>query len=182
MNLALRQAGHYLLLEQNDSTSTIAPVQYHGSYGFLLPLECVFNYDTLPVLLKQAFEDYGISEPYELVVQSCEEGIPFLGYNQAALDRGNVPCVGREQTATCANIFVQFRMQDHSDSKPISAIAWLFIPFMAVLGFLFFKKVAFRPADDPTNGQFLLGQYCFDPKNQVLMTGGRRNHLNLPRK
>ncbi len=177
VNLALRQTGHQLLLSQQDSTSTIAPVEYRAASSFLLPLNGAFNYDTLPALLKQAFEDYCILEPYEVLVLSCETGIPFLGYNSRALNGESIACIGRDQKENCADIFVQFSQKAYSPPSPLPptkkapALVWLLLPIVAGLGFFLFKKVAAKPNEALVNDHLQLGQYSFDPKNQRLHFG-----------
>ena len=179
VNLALRQTGHYLLQEKNDSSSTIPPVQYEAGSGFLLPLRTTFNYDLLPELLAKAFEDYDINKPYEVLVLNCEEGIPFLGYNEGDVIRGNVPCGGRDQSATCSNIFVQFSDQEMASAANFSFISWLLIPLAIGLAFFFYRKSKAKSEATNTNGRLALGQYYYDPKNQLLIKGGEKLTLTF---
>ena len=180
VNLALRQAGHHLLLSQQDSSSTIAPVENDGDNGFLLRLENIISYEALPKLLEKAFADYDISEKYEVIVKTCETEVPLLGYNRTAVNSGEIPCLGRDQKAICANVFVQFSQKDLAivDTQR-SLLPWLLIPLMAGLGFLYYRKNGNSPVDNQPPGHFKLGQYSFDSKNQLLVIGEEKLSLTF---
>ena len=61
VNLAMRQAADRLLDLAGDTTSTIPPVERVATTGeYLLRLENNFSYDSLPVFLKAAFDQFGI--------------------------------------------------------------------------------------------------------------------------
>lgn len=180
VNLALRQAGHHLLLSQQDSTSTIAPVENDGENGFLLRLENVINYSALPGLLEKAFADYDILENYEVVIKACETKVPLLGYNRTALGEGEIPCMGRDHKAICGNLFVQFSQKDQVVvAAQQSWFHWLLIPLIAGLGFWYFKKIGNPTTAGPPPGHFQIGQYSFDPKNQLLILGAEKFTLTF---
>ena len=175
INLALRQVGHHLLLAQQDSTSQIAPVQYDGQSGFLLPIRRPFTYDLLPDLLEQAFTDYHITAPYELLVISCHQGTPLLGYNKYAVSQESVPCLGREQPIGCTNIFVQFEKEEDYFRVPKSALAWLVFPVLLGLGLLVVKRKGMLSKNETgpihSSDAIPLGQFLYEPQNQRLVKG-----------
>ena len=176
VNLALRQVGHHLLLAQQDSASPIAPVQYDGQYGFTLPLKRSFAYDQLPALLEQAFADYKITASYELMVISCSQGTPLLGYNKYAVSQESVPCLGREQAIDCTNIFVQFEQEEEDYFHiPKSALVWLLFPLLLGLGLFIARKKKPIRAGEPVKMEdtphLLLGQFRYEPQNQRLLQG-----------
>ncbi len=184
VNLALRQAGHCLLVAQGDSTSTIPPVYYEEEQGFILPIHGAFNYDTLPYLLQEAFVDYAISGDYNVMVKNCDSDILFLGYNKAAFDRGHIPCLGREQKETCANIVVEFipskaAIPTPNSPKKTVRLAWLLLPIVAGGLLLLFRQKTDKPIEAVDNGQLQLGQYYYDPKNQLLTYGEEKFTLTF---
>lgn len=181
VNLALRQVGHHVLLALGDSTSQIAPIQYDGESGFTLPLKRSFDYDLLPTLLEQAFADYHIVDPYELMVISCGQGVPLLGFNKYAVSQQSIPCLGRDQPLGCTNIFVQFEEEEDYFRVPKSALTWLLFPLL--LGFVLFVVVKKRPIQGeeqevfPDSDYLSLGQFRYEPQNQRLIKG--EDHIEL---
>ena len=183
VNLALRQVAHHLLFAQGDSTSPISPVQYDGESGFTLPIKRSFDYDLLPDLLEQAFVDYHITAPYELLVISCGQGVPLLGFNKYAVSQQSVPCLGREQPVGCTNIFVQFEEEKDYFIVPKSALAWFIFPLLLGLGLFVVKKKKLVPIGrqdvNPNPDYFPLGQFCYEPQNQRLIKGGNPIELTF---
>ncbi len=178
-NLALRQTGHNLLLAQQDTTTTIPPIFHDGRNSFTLSLEQSFDYDLLPQLLEQALEDYDISESYEVVVRHCEEEILILGFNRIALERGNVPCVGRGQQTTCANIHVHFDLPIDPADKSSFPYTWLLIPLAAGLGLLIYRRMGGQQSDSQPEKNIRLGSYSYDPANQLLVIEGEEITLTF---
>lgn len=177
VNLALRQAGHELLQAQKDSTTAIPPIRQSGSGEFLLQIENSFDYDLLPSLLKKAFEDFEISQPYNVLVKSCDGDTVILGYNWASLERGNIPCQGREQSDHCAKVAVTFLEKTNKSEEQKTSFAWLILPLLTVLGFLVFRRIGSKPAEEKNDTQIALGQYSFDPGNQLLTIGEEKSTL-----
>jgi hypothetical protein len=177
VNLALRQAGHELLQAQKDSTTAIPPIRQSGSGEFLLQIENSFDYDLLPSLIKKAFEDYEISQPYNVLVKSCDGDTIILGYNWAALERGNTPCQGREQSDHCAKVAVTFLEKTNNKEEQKTAFAWLILPLLTVLGFLVFRRIGSKPPEEKNDALIALGQYSFDPGNQLLTIGEEKSTL-----
>ena len=179
VNLALRQTSHNLLLSQNDSTSNIAPVKYEGSYMFVLQLERVINYDTLPYFLSQAFEEFNIEDDYSVSIKDCEDDVLFLGYSKASVEQQNTTCGGRDIKSQCANIYVQFYMPDDKAFSQLSTLPfWVFMPLVGLLLFMLYKKTR-TSANGETDGRLSLGAYHFDPQNQVLVKGDEKISLTF---
>ena len=108
VNLALRQAGHHLLLSVDDSSSTIAPIQLGNEGRFQLKLSSKLDYDTLPYLLDRAIKSFGISQNYHVTVKSCSADSIILGYNLDSYVDQQVPCMGRERLSECNVIGLVF--------------------------------------------------------------------------
>ncbi len=113
VNLALRQTGHHLLILMDDHSSAIPPVKQLAENEFELRLESNFAYDTLGVLLTNAFASFGIDESYQIAVKNCQTDELILGFNDQAFLSGTATCMGREQWSDCNNISVTF---PHLDS------------------------------------------------------------------
>jgi hypothetical protein len=181
VNMAMRQIGHELLLEKGDSTSVVPKVEYQGPNGFLLPLEQSFNYGSLPFILEKAMADHGISESYELVVQECDTELPFLGFNKQSFENGDVPCQTREGMQDCANIFIQFDLPETTQNQEsdLGFLLWLIFPLIGGIGFLFYRRSKNEHLALPAKGGINLGDYIFDPQNQVLLRGNEKANLTF---
>lgn len=109
VNLALRQAAHRLLVLAGDRKSRIPPVEHSEENTWLIRLEHNFDYDSLPLVLRESFAWHGVSGDYEVAVLDCSSDALMLGYTASLLTAGKeIPCGGREQTAGCYNLKVTF--------------------------------------------------------------------------
>lgn len=141
VNLALRRTAHHLLAANGDSISAIPPVQQPDANTFVITLDHLFDYDTLPVLLQQSFELYHIERGYRVTILDCGRGTVFLGYDLADLSKGKgVPCRGRKQVPGCYNLKVTF--EPLKSVAPVSSNWWVlsFGSILALLGFIVWKK------------------------------------------
>ena len=178
VNLALRQTGDALLLHQGDSASVIPPVQRAGENEFIVQMNSGFDYTYLPEFLAAAFEDYGINQPYKVMVRSCETGLLVLGYNKAALERDTVACRDRGDDLSCASIHVVFDPQESSEEKNLAGLAWLLIPVAGVGGVLLFRKKGVHRQEGSVD-EIVMGNYRFNPKNQKLSLADQEYELTF---
>lgn len=200
INLSLRQAGHRLLKAEGNLTDALAPVRRISENEFQLRLDQSFNYDSLPVFLKSAFDQYEIAEDYLVSVKDCEENKLVLGYARQDFEqRGDVPCGGREQDAGCFNIAVVF-----TDLAPPGGGGWQYklttiglLGTLAYLAFAVFSLLknrgrrtepplsatpeAVAETMPPESGGDILhfGRSAFDFSNQMLQTGETRQELTF---
>lgn len=184
INLALRQTGHYLMLSQGDSTSTIPPIEYVGETGYLLRLENEIDYEKLPQFMEIAFSDYDIQGTYEVVVKDCNNDQPFLGFNNIAVQNDTIPCGTRVQEKRCANILVQFSSIQASTSdkdKSPSSTNWqffLFLPILGIGGFLFWKRNREGNTVPNSDNDFIkIGDFNFHPEEQTLTLNDKKKDL-----
>ena len=181
VNLALRQTGDALLLNDEDSTSVIPPVRMEGPNEYILQMNSGFDYTLLPDYLGKALNDYGIDQPYEVMVRSCESEILVLGFNKAALDRGSVACRERGEDLSCASIHIVFSPQQSEDQNSLASLAWLLIPFVGLGGILLFRKKETQNQEEKetTDSKMKLGNYRFDAQNQKLSLGEEEFELTF---
>ncbi|MBT8231341.1 MAG: response regulator transcription factor [Bacteroidia bacterium] len=179
VNLALRQTGHNLLLEEKDSTSTIPPISNNGTFGFTLKLNSHFNYASLPNLVEDAFKDYNITDAYELMVKDCETDEILLGFNKASVASGNNVCATRDQKEFCANIFIQFSNKENFDNSNFFSISLTITAVLIGLGFLFYKSIEPELENENDSNKLKLGLFNFDPKNQILINGEEKLTLTF---
>lgn len=180
VNLALRQVGHHLLKLAGDDHSTIAPVEKTGHWEYTLFLEHKFNYDTLPYLLNKALIAYDIKDDYQVTVKPCEEEIIILGYNRTSFESGDMGCKGREQESSCSNIIVTFI----APVKPVESQngQWLpwFLLAIVLFGFgMYWRKQNQQEDEIEIKKDITLGQFSFDPQNQILKLNGHQQTLTF---
>ncbi len=179
VNLALRQTADALLLHYDDSTSVIPPVTQNGTNEFVLEMKNGFSYRELPHFLEKALKDYGIDQPYELMVRSCETGFLVLGYNRAAAERDSVACGKRLPDIPCATIHVQFAPEEPKEEKNLAGLAWLLVPAAGLGGIFLFRKKETHPEETTVDDGIKLGNYRFNAMNQKLILGDQDFNLTF---
>jgi hypothetical protein len=178
VNLALRQTGDALLLNDGDSTSGIPAIRMEGLNEYILQMNAGFDYTLLPDYLGKALEDYSIDEPYEVMVRSCDTDVLVLGFNKAALERDSVACRERGEDLTCASIHIVFSPQESKGEKSLASLAWLLIPFAGLGGVLLFRKKESQQ-EEVADSKMKLGNYRFDAQNQKLSFGEEEFELTF---
>lgn len=179
VNLALRQTGDALLLHNGDSTSVIPPIQVEGPNEYVLEMNSGFDYTLLPDFLGKALNDFGIDQPYEVMVRSCETDVLVLGFNKAALERDSVACRDRGEDLPCASIHVVFSPRKSEDKNSLASLACLLIPVVGLGGVLLFRKKESQQEVVATDSKMKLGNYRFDAQNQKLSLGEEEFELTF---
>ncbi|MCZ4408907.1 winged helix-turn-helix domain-containing protein [Cryomorphaceae bacterium 1068] len=179
VNLALRQTADALLWHYDDSTTVIPPVSQNGTNEYVLEMKNGFSYRELPHFLEKAFKDYGIDQPYEIMVRSCETGFLVLGYNRAAAERDSVACGDRLPDIPCATIHVQFAPQESKEKKSLAGLAWLLVPAAGLGGIFLFRKKENHSEETTVDEGMKLGNFRFNTKNQKLTLGDQTFELTF---
>lgn len=125
INLALRQVAHSMYTLQQDSTSSIPPVQRVDDYTYRMRLEIPLYYDSLPTLVKRSLASFDIAESYMVAVRRCGVEDIILGFNDRALLPEQVPCTGREVAGVCHEVDLIFTPKKKQSYIPFG-IAGLF--------------------------------------------------------
>ncbi len=137
VNLALRQTAHELLTLAGDQKSRIPPVQQLAGNEWRIQLERNFEYDSLPALLHQAIDNQHIESNYNVAIIDCYNMQLILGYDANLVLAGDeVPCSGREQTASCYNLTVTFPNQRASLLQEMGF--WIFSALACLLVLAYF--------------------------------------------
>ncbi len=190
VNLALRQAGHQLLILMGDHTSAIPPVRQLAENEFELRLENNFEYDSLPALLTKAFADFGITENFQLAVKNCQTDELVLGFNSQAILGGMPACRGRDQLSDCNNISVTFpHLDGFGTSDKWLQIALGAISILLLLRLLFFRKKEkeiinavsenYSTKEKEVDGILKIGNSKLDVKNQLFRQGSFQKELTF---
>lgn len=180
-NLAIRQVADHLYKLEADFTTTIPPVVQTQPGTYQVQLNRAFDYGELPKAIEKAFDDYGIQQAYTVLVESCESDTVLLGFNILALQRNEIPCLGREQVADCAKLKVVFEKGMVKQSNSI-LILGLLSAGIGVLGLFFSapktrKSTIIIPTEKEPNQYLQIGDTLFDPKNLKIDVQGEEQSL-----
>ena len=189
INLALRQVGHQVLTAIGNDTSRIPPVLQLAANEFVLRLENEFNYDTLPFIMAQVFEDYGIVEHYQVTIKNCQTDTLVLGYDKLAVEKEEIACKGREQEIGCSNINVAF---DETEMTFFSGkyliVSILMFAFLLWIQHLINKKSKVSKALNASlmelesvklDNRLSIGNSFFDLQNQLFETNNLKKELTF---
>jgi len=143
VKIALRDAGHKLLLSNNDSTSLILPVIEFDKNRYKLSFENKLSIvpDSLVKTLSKSLKDSNLIENYIVEVINCRDKEVSYSYQVAKNIESNIiPCLGRNLPLDCYLINVHF-INDESYLKSFKNYSLL---SMVVIGFvaigLFYRK------------------------------------------
>lgn len=108
INLALRKTVHVLLSMKGDTSSRIAAVEQVNDSVWRVRTDQKINYDSLPVVIKSVFDQYGISQAFTATLKRCEGETIDLGFHINDVKEGVVACLGREFPEGCHFLEVSF--------------------------------------------------------------------------
>ena len=108
INLALRKTMHVLLSMKGDTSSRIAAVEQVNDSVWRVRTDQRINYDSLPVVIKSVFDQYGISRAFTATLKRCESETIDLGFHFNDVKEGVVACLGREFPEGCHFLEVSF--------------------------------------------------------------------------
>lgn len=129
INLALRKTMHVLLSMKGDTSSRIAAVEQVNDSVWRVRTDQRINYDSLPVVIKSVFDQYGISQAFTATLKRCESETIDLGFHINDVKEGVVACLGREFPEGCHFLEVTFL----ADNGSIAQVEKNKQPWFAVL-------------------------------------------------
>jgi len=106
----IRQLGHRLLLQADDSTSRVLPVTETKEGTFLLQFEneFVFNHDSLMMLTQAMFPKTEFPSGYTVTVHECQSASIVYGFQINNTSPDIMACLGRRQPSGCYTIEIAF--------------------------------------------------------------------------
>lgn len=171
----LRKIGHELLLQSGDSVSRVLPVKKIAENEYQISFEKEFSFqsDSLANTTRRLLANDPLTSDYVVNVINCGNSDVAYGY---AISKNrkedNIPCIGRIQPKACYIINIKFKQKVIDKAKNGYLFAGL--PFLALVGFLFFKSGTTRKRktlpDSKNTDTFTLGSVLFDAKNRKLTT------------
>jgi DNA-binding winged helix-turn-helix (wHTH) protein len=197
INLALRRTAHLLLKQAGDSVSTIAPVKKTAENTYLVRIENHFNYDSLPILLQNSLNVYGIKDKYTVFVSNFQNNDLVLGYSSLDfLSSGSVPCSGRNQARGCSNFAVTFTDLPVNPAKKTNSlilIGGLAVLAMAIIAYIFYFLSVKKKTTPPSvislktdeigktveMHHIFIGQTIFNTRHQTVSIGENQQKLTF---
>ncbi|MEO0341108.1 MAG: winged helix-turn-helix domain-containing protein, partial [Bacteroidota bacterium] len=191
VNLALREIGHKLLLQQGDSTSAIPPVVFEKDRGFYLKFGGALDYEKLQALVEETFQTKGLPSTYSLALFDCETDVLMLGYSTGEVRPSRaseeVSCLGRDELSDCYHLAINFPPKTEKEDTFLLVAAIVPIVVLFLGGFWWWKQTqptkpipGQRQAEAvPEKPSYQLGPLRFEPENQTLLGGGEPQRLTF---
>jgi hypothetical protein len=172
VKVALRDVGHHLLLNNNDSTSVVSPVIALDTYKFQLTFENTLSIhpDSLVNQIKYSFQKAELSQYYLVEVLQCADNEVAYSYEMDEnIEKGIIPCSGRELKNDCYLVTVHFTKIPETNSGDSKIFYLLGLAILMFLVFLVYKrnlKSNFKAIDHNFSD---LGRYKFYPDQNKLI-------------
>ena len=118
VKVALRDAGHKLLLANNDSTSLILPVTKVADNRYEIAFQNALSItpDSLVSFIKQSLKAANLPKHYVVEVINCSSDDVSYSFQITNFTQNNIiPCLGRELPSDCYTIRVLFLENNSSN-------------------------------------------------------------------
>lgn len=169
--VSLRDVGHKLLLLNKDSTSLVKPVRAidESKYKLSFEKELFIHPDSLVVVIKRSFKKADLPQYYLTEVIRCEDNEVAYSYEMNQnIEKGIVPCGGRQLPKSCYTIQVRFTKSVATSSQN-SIYTYLFLFSGLLLAFVFYKR-ATKKAPKACNKKYAsIGSFQFYPEQNKLV-------------
>lgn len=172
----LRRIGHELLLQSGDRTSRVLPVKKiaENEYQIGFENELTFQPDSLVNTTGRLLAKDPLTRDYVVNVLNCGNFTVAYGFAISKNKKDDiVSCRGRVQPRACYMINIKFKPTGITAAKNGYLLGSL--PFLAFVGFVFFRSVKPRRAlpDSQYTDMLTLGAVLFDAKNRKLVINGK---------
>lgn len=174
VKVALRNVGHHLLLSNQDSISVVKPVTNLEDLQYQLSFEkqLIINPDTLVALVKKSFQKANLPQHYLVEVIQCKDNEVAYSYKmEQNVEKGIIPCEGRQLKKGCYLINVRFTKSIVSNES--SSYTWFFYVFLlgifGIIILLYFKRKTKVVAVEYSENYTAIGTYKFYPEQNKLI-------------
>ena len=174
VKVALRDVGHHLLLINQDSVSIVKPVKELDELKFQLSFEESLDIypDSLVFLVKNSFQKANLPKHYLVEVVQCEDNEVAYSYQmEQNIEKGIIPCGGRQLKRGCYFINVKFTKRIEKDRSYSSS--WLFyILLSGILGGIilyYFKRKTKVVSEEYSENYTTIGKFKFYPEQRKLI-------------
>ncbi len=179
--ILLRRIGDELLTQSGDSKSRVLPVKKIAENEYQISFENAFTFqpDSLVNTTQRLLAKDPLASDYVVKVLNSDNSSVAYGYAISKNKKDDiVACIGRKQPSARYMINIKFKPTGINTAKNVYLLGSL--PFLAFVGFLFFRSVKPRralPGDAQNPGMITLGSVLFDEKNGKLIINGNITDL-----
>lgn len=171
VKVALREVGHQLLLSNQDSTSIVKPVisVSKNKYQLAFEKELSIHPDSLVTTIKNSFSKAELPSYYLVEVLQCEDSEVAYSYAMNSnVEKGIVPCGGRELKEHCYLITVRFTQI--SKAQESNAIIWYVLVIIGLISAVVIYKRKGNKLVAPKDSNYAsLGRFKFYPEQNKLI-------------
>jgi len=172
----LRRIGDELLTQSGDSKSRVLPVKKiaENEYQISFENELTFQPDSLVNTTQRLLAKDPLTSDYVVTVLNSDKSSVAYGYAISKNKKDDiVACRGRVQPKGCYMVNIKFKPTSLNTVK--NGILLGSLPFLAFIGFIFFRSVKPRRAAPGAQnpGILTLGSVLFDTKKRQLTINGK---------
>ena len=143
VKVALRDAGHTLLLANNDSTSLILPITKinENKYELAFQNKLSITPDSLVVAISNSLKAVNLPKQYIVEVINCNSDEVFYSFQiKGATESDIVPCSGRNLPTDCYTIQILFFENNPKLANKIYAALLILFIGLSIFGFFYLRK------------------------------------------
>ncbi|NRB82256.1 MAG: winged helix-turn-helix transcriptional regulator [Winogradskyella sp.] len=168
--IALRDVGHKLLLNQNDSTSLILPVKKLNSRSYRLEIDTTLTIEPLLLveIISDSFKSASLPENYIIEVIQCRNNeVAYSFQKSTTIDKTVIPCGGRYLPVGFYVIEVNYAVINSNSSQWLYFLIPLGIVIVVIM--LIFKQKS-RKTPNTVKVQYeVIGSFRFYPEQNKLV-------------
>lgn len=184
VKVLLRDVGHQLLLQNQDTTSLVLPIvkknklTYSLSFSKTLEIEPTFLVGTI----KNVFNNSKLGNDYLVEVIRCSDNEVSYSYvMKEDIEEGIIPCVGRSLPKDCYNIQLSFKKIPYFENNQNGTIRYYWILILLVLLMAALYKIVKKRNPNGNNKEYtVIGSFYFYPEQHLLVRN--RVEINLSKK
>ena len=172
IKVSVRDVGHHLLLANNDSTSVVKPVVDLGDQKYQLSFDVPLSIepDSLVTIIKQRFQKAGLPTFYLVEVIQCDSKEVSYSYEMKQdIDKGIIPCRGRELHKACYTITIRFTKGFKNSSNYTWILLLLAIAILTLLVKTVYNKKSKGIATVKNDNYTSIGKFKFYQEENKLV-------------
>jgi len=172
VKVSLRDVGHHLLLNNQDSTSLVKPIVILSEFKYQLSFEkqLTIHPDSLVAYVKKSFLKADLPTYYLVEVLECQgKEVAYSYQMKKNVENGIIPCGGRQLHKGCYLVNVKFSKVPKQLSSITPLFYFLIIGVLAIIIFLFYKLKRTTKLEDKAADYAFIGKYKFYPEQNKLI-------------
>ncbi|MDO5978720.1 helix-turn-helix domain-containing protein [Flavivirga spongiicola] len=164
VKVALRDAGHALLITNNDSTSLILPITKlnENTYELAFQNKLSITPDSLVNVISNSLKTANLPKQYIVEVINCNNDEVFYSFQIKGTTESNiVPCLGRNLPADCYTIQILFLEKNSRLTTKMYITLFILFTCILISGFFYLKKRKIKTPTGEVIPYSKIGDYKF---------------------